>query len=473
MRITSPARASKNLPPLGKNDDFEATFLAEFLSHERSKHDAVTKADLLNFTNLPGSTVHPAFQRAKLNKKSALNNVAGKFSGIPDHERRRFDELSKKKTSTKAKQGHQKKLFAPYVEANSKISRVLQHKKPRSKAEDMQASQLNDFYKLVARETAAAIVLQSHCRRIMDTKLANKKAHEMRQATKIQSSIRAYFARQLLRRLKEETERATNIREQCIRLHVARIRRRKRIKLEHDSAIICQSTIRMFFAKRVAHLLRLQQSWEINQQRWRAISTRLAWADLRINFYARQIQSVVRRKLAKRRVSAMFAVHTKSAILIQSVWRRYISQQQKDEIMYQQNVDHRSDKIRLLMTEHKYWKQRLEELTKPSKLQVKQGLDDQKEVLEKARSDKYEQIHALECHYRDQLQVQQQITPRAIAGGWEEQVKVNLKDTRERITRAKLDLFFDIEMKLKAVTNKVETIQRGIDEAKARSRRAW
>ena len=101
-----------------------------------------------------------------------------------------------------------------------------------------------------------------------------------------------------------------------------------------------------------------------------------------------------------------------------------------------------------------------------SRLQTKNGLCEQRQDLERQRSEKHEQIHALELHLKDQLQIQEQITPRAIQGGWEEQIQINLKDTRDRITSAKLDLFFDIEKKLKSVNDEITRIQSIEDEAK-------
>jgi len=468
------------------NNDFENVWLEEMLTHERQRNESRAKADLLNFTELPGSTVHPhaANQLAKQAKV--------KSSSLPEHERQRLNELSK--TLTKTTMTTKTKTKNPYVEANAKLTRVLQHTKLRCKNDNMQASQLNDFYKLgelsvsvcalpfspqkyisqnsspspaVTRETSAAVILQSQCRRILATEYVNRVALETKSATIIQCFVRSFFAQQQLRRLKEEKENASLVRERFVRLFVARCRRRKRIKVEHDAAVVCQSAIRVFFAKQIARLERLQLSWELNQKRWRAISTRLAWADLRINFYARQIQCIVRRKLAKRRVATMFEVHTEASIRIQCIWRRYLTRKRLSGMIYQLNVDQRCNKIRIISSEHRYWKQRVEELTKPSKLQIKNDLEEQKAKLEQEQSEKCEQIHLLESHYRDQLELQRQITPRAIAGGWEEQIQINLKDARERITNAKLDLFFDVQKKLKAVTKEIDLIQSNEDEAKA------
>ena len=489
-RKTTPKPAAKILPPQLRavgvtssyydNNDFENVWLSEFLSHEKARNDSLAKADLLNFTELPGSTVHPRaanhrlIRQAKCNSSSKKQSPKGGNAMIADHrERQRLDELSKtlKKTAAmpklKPKPTTRKgqKRFTPYVEANSKIARVLQHTRPRGKLEDMQASQLNDFYKLVTKETSAAVVLQSQCRRVMAARYVNQISLETRQATRIQSFVRSFFARQELQRRKEVKRKAALMRERLVRIHVARCRRRKRIKLEHDSTILCQSVVRMFFATQVAEVKRLRHSWEVNQQRWRAVSVRLAWADLRINFYARQIHRVVRRKLAKIRVATIFAVYTQAATRIQSIWRRYLAMQQKDDAMYQLKVDEKCHKIRIITSEHRYWKQQVDELTKPTKAQLKNDLAMQKANLEKEQNEKYEQIHVLESHYSDQLELQDQITPRAIAGGWEEQVKINLSDTRERITIAKLDLMFNIQKKLKTVTKDLEEMQSNEDEA--------
>jgi len=453
-------------------NDFDKLVINEFLLHERQTQDEIKEKDIKHFISLPGSTVHPQAEKelqARCNKKLSSNNDTHFSSTTHRNDRQRMSQLGKslqhQKTHNQQKKKKKKKL-TPYDAANSKISRVLRHIKPRGKREDMQATQLNHFYDLVKTETSAAIILQSSCRRVLATEYVKLVALRTRKAIQLQSFVRVCFARRLLQRLKDRFASATIVRERFVRLYVARHLRKKRIKLEQSSAVICQSAIRMFFAKQVVNLMRLQLSWEVNQQRWRSISTRLSWSDLRVNFYARQIQCIVRRKLAQRRVSSLFVVYTKAATRIQSIWRRYVATQHKADIIYQNSIDQHSDKIRLIASEHRYWKQQFEELTKPTKLHVKNDLIEQRQGLEVQRRDKYEEIHTLELHYKDQLQIQQQITPRAIAGGWEEQVQINLKDTRERITKAKLSLFFDIEKKLKSVNEEITRIQSIEDEAK-------
>ena len=446
------------------NNDFESVFIEEFLSHEKACNETIAKADIMNFTNLPGSTVHSHAEKHLIQQasKKSSSPKGCTFSSSHDHERLRLNEL-RKSNSTIARKG----LFTPYIEANSKIARVLQRTKPKGTREDMQASQLNEYYKLVTRETSAAILLQSQCRRILATAFANRVAHRRRQVTKIQSVVRGFLARRLLKRIKEAKQKATAIRARLVRLFVARCIRRKTIKLEHDAAVVCQCAVRVFFAKRVANIKRLQLSWELNQQRWRALSTRLAWVDLRFNFYARQIQCIVRRKLAQQRVSFILLVYTQSAILIQSSWRRFISQERVRDAIYELSVDERCNKVRIIESERKYWKNQVEELTKPSNLSRKSNLEAQRVNLEKGRCEKYEQIRALESHYRDQLQLQQRLTAREVGGGWDEQVRINLADTRERITKAKIDLLFDVQKKLKSVVNEIDQIQCDEDEAKA------
>lgn len=446
------------------NNDFESVFVEEFLSHEKARNDSIAKADLLKFANLPGSTVHPHAEKHLIRK--AKNTVP---SPQPGHERHHLIKRGKAlfqrtKTDDKPKKGR----FTPYIEANSKIARILQRTKPKGKGEDMQASQLNDYYKLVTKESTAAILLQSQYRRILATNFAKRVAHRRREATRIQSFVRCFYARKLLKHLKVAKQNAADIREQCVRLFVARSRRRKIIRFEHNAAVICQCAIRVHAAKQATNIKRRQLSWEVNQQRWRKISIRLAWAILRLNYHARTIQCIVRRKLAHLRVWCLFDEYTESVILIQSCFRRFVAQKYVLEIIYQLSVDERCSKIRIIQSEYEYWKVRVEELlTKPSIVSRKKEFESRRVSLEKERCEKYEQIHALESHYRDQLQFQSQLTPRAIGGGWGEQLSINLKDTRERITTAKLDLFFVIEKKLKSVVKELNRIQSDEDEAMA------
>jgi len=64
----------------------------------------------------------------------------------------------------------------------------------------------------------------------------------------------------------------------------------------------------------------------------------------------------------------------------------------------------------------------------------------------------------LEIYMKDQLKLKDDITPRGISGGWEENIESNIKDTRERITEAKLDLLFNIQKELKQIGGELESI---------------
>jgi hypothetical protein len=452
------------------NQDFDSVWLSEFLSYEKTRNESIAKADLLNFCKLPGSTVHPHADKHLLQQSKNTNNqVAKPKSSMSADERRRLKELSrqlnKKSKSAFSKKGRHQQL-TPYVEANTKISRVLQHVKLKTNREDMEASQLNDFYELVARETQAATKIQTQCRRVLATRHARQVELEVRSATQIQSSVRMLLAKILLGQIKERQRRATEVRDHFIRLSIARYRRRKRIELENKSAILNQSVVRMFLAKCVLHRKSLQHSFEINQHKWRALSIRLAWKDLRLNFHARQIQCIVRRKLAKTRVRKLSVLFTKSAITIQCIWRRFAAKTLKSDVVYRADVEKMKKKIRIIASEKEYWRQQVEELAKPNKLQHLNNLEGQKKQLEADLAEKEDQIRVLEAHYKDQLELQDQITPRAIASGWEEQLKINMNDTRERITSAKLQLLFRVKISLKKVTGELERLHAIQSEAK-------
>ena len=469
------------------NNDLESVFVEEFLSHQKDVNESKARAKLKTFTNLPGS-IHPHAENQMLllrqrqktrcdEKTPAATSPVGKFGSsnsgriVPSHHDKK--RLSKEQSTTRncALSGKlindgRKKLLTPYDEVNSKISRVLQHVKPRDTREVMQASKLDEYYRLVTKESSAAITLQSQCRRVLAAERCRKLAFRREKATMIQCFVRSYFARMLLMRLVREREWAACVRNQLLRVYLSRYHRRKRIKLEHSAAIVCQCAIRMHVAKQITNQLRMQQSWGLNQRRWRTLSIRLAWADNRVNFHARRIQCVVRRDLARRRVLYLHDLYTQSSICIQACWRRYIARKQWSNMCYQLNVEVRCNKIRIIISEHRFWRDKVEELA--SKPQLKNNFEAQKVNLEKERCELHDKIHALELYYRDQLRLLEQTTPQTIAGGWEEQIRINLRDVRDRITKAKLELFFDVEKKLKSVVKKIGFIRRREDEAKYR-----
>jgi hypothetical protein len=356
------------------------------------------------------------------------------------NEGRHIEKLRKTLLGCNTKQQQQQQRSTkgspfPYVEANTKISRVLKHVKLKSKKEDMQASRLNDFYRLVQRETAAAIVLQSHCRRVLATVQVRQFANETAQAIKIQCCTRQFIARNVLGELQRAKLKATLIRERVVRLYVARCLRRNQIKLEYNAAVTCQSAVRMYFAKHILRSKKLQHSWEVNQMRWQLISLRLAFADVQFikSLRAIQIQCVVRRRLAQTRVASKQSLYTKAAIRIQCCWRRYEAKKRNIQIRYERAVEQQCNKVRIIMSEHNYWKEKATSMQTEPKLQLKSDLEMQRANLIEAQQQKQEEICALETHFEDQANLLQEITPQEIEGGWEEQVKINLVDTRERI----------------------------------------
>ena len=68
-----------------ENDAFENVWLQEFLSHEKARTESIAKADLLNFTELPGSTVHPHAANHHLTRQVKQRKPSAN-SNIPDHE---------------------------------------------------------------------------------------------------------------------------------------------------------------------------------------------------------------------------------------------------------------------------------------------------------------------------------------------------------------------------------------------------
>ena len=439
-------------------DEFSTMWLQSFLSHEQQKNEEAAQKDLSKFIELPGHLVHPHAQK-HLRRSKAI-------SPKNSNERRHIKEMRKTllggslhksvhqtKTKKKSLEGP-----LPYVEANTKISRVLKHVKLKTNKEDMQASRLDDFYKLVAKETTASIVLQSACRRVLATAYVKQLALETAQATKIQCFVRQFISRRVLKEQQCAKRKATLIRERFVRLYVARFCRRKQMKLENNAAVVCQSIVRMFFAKRLLTTMQLQYSWEVNQTRWKIMSLRLSFAHMRINFYARQIQCIVRRKLAQKRIAYIFSEQSAAALLIQCCWRRYSAQLYSQDLVFERSVEHQCNKLRIITSEHNYWTDKVNELRSPLKLQLKADIEEEKESLIKERQQKLEEINVLESHFEDQFNLVQQISAQDVESGWEEQIELNLTDTRERITNAKTDLLFRIQVKLKSVARKVELL---------------
>lgn len=161
----------------------------------------------------------------------------------------------------------------------------------------------------------------------------------------------------------------------------------------------------------------------------------------------------------------MHAEHSKAALKIQCCWRRFDAQLRNRVLLYERSIEQHCNKIRIITSEHKYWTERVEDLKRPAKLKHKADVELQHANLMEERRQKYEEIHTLETHFEDQFNLLQQISPQEVESGWEEQVKLNLADTRERITKAKLDMLFRIQVNVKSVEKKLNAIVSNEKEA--------
>ena len=418
------------------DDEFSSSFVSEFLEYQRSINAKQTKKDLQNFVVLPGGQTHPNFTK----RRQSLT-----ASPQPNSTRRLTRSEGKAKRD-------------PYSRVNEKISRVLKRGKIKGRKDDARASGLELVCQIVQRESNSAIKLQAECRRVLATRYVNDLAHRTRNAVVVQCAVRCYNARRRLLQLRSEKERCRLVRERLVRRFVAKCRRRKRIELEHRSAITIQCSVRSHFARSAANVKRRQLSWSVNQERFQQLSIRLSWADRRTFCFARKIQSQMRRVLAQERVRALAVLHAVAATKIQSAYRRFAARLQTDEMEFKRIQSSAEDKVRLVLAESRHWERRVEDLGTPARIRAKEGLEERRAQLESELDLKHQQIFALETYMKNQLKLKDDITPRGISGGWEENVESNLKDTRERITNAKLDLLFNIQKEFKLVSSELQSI---------------
>jgi len=88
---------------------------------------------------------------------------------------------------------------------------------PKVKKEKL--SNIDDERRMI-RETSAAIILQSQGRKVIATEYAKGLLHRTKQATTIQSFVRGFFARDLLKRLRYEKESEEEIFRALTALHI-------------------------------------------------------------------------------------------------------------------------------------------------------------------------------------------------------------------------------------------------------------
>ncbi|EJK75061.1 hypothetical protein THAOC_03228, partial [Thalassiosira oceanica] len=431
------------------DDEFSSSFVSEFLAYQRSIDKKQTEKDLKNFVALPGGQTHPFTSRL-----TALR-AAGAPSAPSNPVRQSLTVSRQQHNNTK----RPNRSEDPYAAVNKKISRVLKRGKLLTgKKDDARASGLERVCQIVQRESNSVIKLQAECRRVLATRYVNDLANRTRNAVVIQCAVRCYNARRRLLQLQCEKERSRLVRERIVRRFVAKCQRQKQIKLEHRSAITIQAVIRSHFAKSAANVKRRQLSWSVNQGRFQQLSIRLSWADRRRFCFARKIQSQMRRVLAQDRVCALAFLHAGAATNIQSAYRRFAARLQTDEMKFERMQSRAEDKVRLILAESRHWERRVEDLSTPARILAKGDLEERRAKLQNELDLKHEQILALEIYMKDQLKLKDDITPRGISGGWEENIESNIKDTRERITEAKLDLLFNIQKELKQVGGELESI---------------
>ena len=225
--------------------------------------------------------------------------------------------------------------------------------------------------------------------------------------------------------------------------------------LENHAATIIQSLVRVYIAKNTLINLRRIRASDIITRTVKNYFQRIQTDHNAMENAALRIQRSVKRQIAKKQFKLLKDVITHATITIQCNWRGYSHRQIKNEFMQLRIVEHQKDQIRLLLTERDYsrgifrsFKEKLNQNDEPTEGKKRQQCIHEKSLITKIYDDEMNSIELQKLAIR--------ISPRSVSQGWKEQTEKNIAETRNRLTKLKLEYMFEYEKKSRKSESDIE-----------------
>ena len=433
--------------------ELDALWMAGFLDHDRSTQDERTKAELRSLLSLPGSDIL-SHDILNILRRSQTKTKDHANSTLSSEEKEQLDAASRKllikrkllHSTSKAKRKSKSSTPAPYHAANTKITKALRATAASAPSPpEMQSDLLDHLFQINRKETAGAVAIQSIWRRRLSIHRMRNILLDNRSAKRIQTIVRGHLVRMRVRRIRQRLLLAALRCQRQYRCRKAWRRWRYNQQVERQAAAKCQSIARAWFAKRIAKEMRRQDAATKIQATWRGYQGRRLRVHLWLFKNATIIQCCRRTQLAKNIVAQIHQSKAAAATHIERWWRGHSARMRRDEILYRRTVESRSNQVRVLSSEEQFWSDHLAELEK------RMASDECVEQWQKALAELPTKATALERQIQtdetlliEQRSLRQNLTPRSVEQGWLEQVERNITNTRESITKSKLELVFGV-----------------------------
>ncbi|KAF4029477.1 IQ calmodulin binding motif-containing protein [Phytophthora infestans] len=364
-----------------------------------------------------------------------------------------------------------KKKCSVYAMENLRLAMLMKDTKlrQRMKRKKVRPRIVQDMLSLERRYAEAARKLQKWWQGHLHRVFLQLHFKQVKAILQIQRFARGFLTRQWVRiwhanRSIRVTRLQALFRGYFIRSQVILTWRR----WEYLNASKIQSIIRMYLAKEFCQRCKREVAVLHIQSVWRGFSSRkksdMRWLELRAINLQRLARGTLARMNARKRATRL----RNGAIQIQRMFRGMKARTEIKTLLRDRETRNRQEFLAMLEVEEEWHRAQRDKLQ--SRLN-RQQLKERVAQLEYDYYIKHEQIHDMESIYLDMQTQRMRVSPRAIEHGWVEEMEAKMKQQRVLITKLKIETVFGLGLEFKRKENELVNFQKRINATEEKRRR--
>ena len=291
------------------------------------------------------------------------------------------------------------------------------------------------------------MIIQSFWRRILSWKELNLRFIQKISAIKIQATFRGSKARIWVAEWKRKKTLYAIRCQAHLRRRLDSKRWAKVRNLEYACALSIQSSIRSFLSKCLLRKLLKDRAASIIQMFYRTLKTKSRVLHHKLYKDATVIQSHIRLFICKQRFSILSVKKHAAAEIISRCWRGHEARRTRTKLLRERNLERKENFMRTLLADERYFlaSASLSSNHSDSPEESGKGYSSLMSELERLESD----LSVTETQSAELKKSLAQMTPRSVEQGWEEQTKRGIKNMRNTTTKLKHDIIFNVKRNIK------------------------
>ncbi|CAM9356580.1 unnamed protein product, partial [Choristocarpus tenellus] len=340
-----------------------------------------------------------------------------------------------------------------YGMANRKLRKILRGGRPPVLRHVVKSLDLETIFQRNREERVSAVRIQQYYKRYYRRKKFLALMSQLRLVVRLQALVRGVLTRRFVAEWYTRRTMMVLGWQTLFRRVLSNVTHTHTITAEHHAATKIQAIYRRKMDSRRASHCRVALAALRIQCLWRGCVDRARVDRLWLDEKAISIQGLARILVAKRVVSHRRRIFCFAARTIQRCFRGRVARDAKNRLIWERELQTRSDFLRVLAAEEAWERENLEVLKRRvGSTQLKERLQEAKQ----AEVEAHYKVYKTEKNAEELCTQQQMLSPRALQQGWKEELDRNIEQHKSWITQRKLAAVFEASLPARKLEEEVE-----------------